>query len=55
MSWVVGMNTSAEDRRSIARLSLLYKMQHGLVGVDTSFYYNKETVEHEVVDDSSRS
>ena len=29
---------SLEDRRSIARLSLLYKMQHGLVDVDTSSY-----------------
>ena len=44
-----------EDRRFIVRLSLLYKMQHGLVDVDSFFYYNKETVEHEVVEDSSRS
>ena len=29
---------SLEDRRSISRLSLLYKMQHGLVDVDTSSY-----------------
>ena len=29
---------SLEDRRSIARLSLLYKMHHGLVDVDTSSY-----------------
>ena len=29
---------SLEDRRSIARLSLLYKMQHGLVDVDTTSY-----------------
>ena len=27
-----------QDRRSIARLSLLYKMQHGLVDVDTTSY-----------------
>ena len=27
-----------QDRRSIARLSLLYKMQHGLEDVDTSSY-----------------
>ena len=27
-----------QDRCSIARLSLLYKMQHGLVDVDTSSY-----------------
>ena len=29
---------SLQDCRSIARLSLLYKMQHGLVDVDTSSY-----------------
>ena len=29
---------SLQDRRYIARLSLLYKMQHGLVDVDTSSY-----------------
>ena len=27
-----------QDRRSIARLRLLYKMQHGLVDVDTTSY-----------------
>ena len=29
---------SLQDRRSIARLSLIYKMHHGLVDVDTSSY-----------------
>ena len=47
---------SLQDRRYIARLSLLYKMQHGLVDVDTSSYptYNNGTAAQGAAGDSSR-